>query len=309
MRRCLDALTLQSSAPAEVVVVVRNDDPESREAAESFATQLPLRVATVDRPGQVQALNAGLVMVRNQLVAITDDDARPWPSWIERILGHFADPAVGAVGGRDVVYWKGDLVDGRARYVGRVQWFGRVLGNHHLHSEPQDVQFLKGANMSYRRDALTGFDENLAGDGSQICNDMQASLRVYASGWRVVWDPEVTVDHFAAERFDEDKRLDPTLRAVTNVLHNQTYILFSLLNGWRGLAAFLYALGIGTRSEPGVLMLPVAAVTDRSVARSLFGLRANFEGRLRGLATFLRKRGKPRFPPELARHWSRQEAD
>jgi hypothetical protein len=84
------------------------------------------------------------------------------------------------------------------------------------------------------------------------------------------------------------------------VLHNETYILFSLLPAWQSVTALLYALCIGRRSVPGVLMLPVAVVTKRSWARTLFGLRANFEGRARGLATFLRTRGRPSFPPELA---------
>ena len=207
--------------------------------AEAFDGPLALRTVSVSQPGQVQALNCGLTVVRTPLVAITDDDARPHVDWIERICEHFADPTVGAVGGRDVVYWEGQLLDGSTKLVGRVQWYGRVIGNHHLSGPAQDVQFLKGANMSYRRDALLGFDEQLAGHGAQVCNDMQASLRVHVSGWRVVWDPAVAVDHFPAERLDEDKRLTPTMRAVANQLHNQTYILLSLLRGWRRVNAVL----------------------------------------------------------------------
>ena len=300
LRGCLEALVLQRSRPAEVIVVIRPEDDESRDMAQTFDGRLPLRTVSVNRPGQVQALNCGLGAVRTPLVAITDDDARPHMDWIERICAHFADPTVGAVGGRDLVYWDGRLLDGRTTRVGRVQWYGRVIGNHHFSGPAQDVQFLKGVNMSYRRDALLGFDERLAGDGSQICNDMQASLRVHVTGWRVVWDPAVAVDHYPAERLDEDKRETPTIRAVANQLHNQTYILLSLLHGWRRGTAVLFALIVGSQFAPGPVMLPIAIVRGRSVERAWFGFRANLRGRLHGLVTFICTGGRPRIPATAA---------
>jgi hypothetical protein len=157
--------------------------------------------------------------------------------------------------------------------------------------------------MSYRREVLPGFDENLAGAGAQLCNDMQASIRVHAADWRVIWDPSVTVDHFPSQRFDEDDRTAPTLRAVANMLHNQTYILLSLLPGWSRLVAFLYALLVGTRYAPGLMMLPVTLWTSQSAGRTLFYFRANLQGRSQGVRTYLRTRGQPQFPPELAQQW------
>ena len=61
-------------------------------------------------------------------MALTDDDAEPRNDWIERIKHHFEQPEVGGVGGRD------DQVvnPGRADRVGELQWFGRLVGNHHL---------------------------------------------------------------------------------------------------------------------------------------------------------------------------------
>ena len=299
LRGCLEALTLQRHRPAEVIVVIRPEDGGAQKIAGAFEGRLPLRLVVVERPGQVHALNFGLSHVRTSLVAITDDDARPHADWIERICEHFADATIGAVGGRDIVYWDGELLDGRTKLVGRVEWYGRVIGNHHLHGPAQDVQFLKGANMSYRRDALVGFDEHLAGDGAQACNDLQASLRVHISGWRVVWDPAVAVDHFPAERLDEDTRLNPTLRAAANQLHNQTYVLLSLLRGWRRVTAFLFAIIVGSRSAPGPVMLPLAILEPGSHESAWFAFRANLRGRFQGLATFIRTRGRPCVPADM----------
>ena len=140
--------------------------------------------------------------------------------------------------------------------------------------------------MSYRRALLPGFDENLAGDGSQIHNDMQASLRVHAAGWRVVWDPGVLVDHYAAERSDDDKRIDPTRRAVTNVVHQSNVHPPVSLTGWRRIAAFFYPLIVGSRDLPGLILLLGAVPKRSSYGRSLFGFRANWGGHARGLVTF-----------------------
>ena len=283
----------QTLRPAKVVVVVPQGDEQSSAAARSFAELLPLDVVIAAHPGHVQALNLGLSIIQSPLVAITDDDAQPHPDWLERISAHFCDPSVGAVGGRDIVYWAGELVGGKARTVGKIRWYGRVVGNHHLESQVQDVEFLKGANMSYRRELLPVFDEHLAGDGSQVGNDMQASLRVHLSGWRIVWDPHVTVDHYPAERLDEDKRGAPTRRAVTNVVHNRTYILLSSLVGWRRLAAFAYPIIVGARDTPGLLLLFRATLRRAPMRRSLVGFRANLQGSVLGLITFWRTRGEP----------------
>jgi hypothetical protein len=137
---------------------------------------------------------------------------------------------------------------------------------------------------------------------------MQASLRVHAAQWRVIWDPSVAVDHFPSQRFDEDDRAAPTLRAAANMLHNQTYILLSLLPKWRMLVACLYPLVIGTRYAPGLLMLPATLWTSQSAGRTLFYFRANLQGRSRGLRTYLRTRGQPQFPPELAQQCPSQAA-
>ena len=45
--------------------------------------------------------------------------------------------------------------DQRPGTVGRVQWWGRRMGNHHLGAiAPVEVEWLKGANMSFRREAF-----------------------------------------------------------------------------------------------------------------------------------------------------------
>ena len=103
LQRCLSALAEQRRRPEQVVVVVRDTDEATRAyLAAGTPPGLSVEVVGVGVPGMVAALNAGLCAARGDIVAFTDDDAAPWPDWIERLRQHFeSEPHLGGVGGRD----------------------------------------------------------------------------------------------------------------------------------------------------------------------------------------------------------------
>ncbi len=192
LARCLAALERQTRPPNQVLVVQRDCDEQTRQLLESSSFDLPLEIVTVAAAGQVAALNAGLTGgVRGEVVAITDDDAAPHSDWLERIVRHFTDnPFVAGVGGRD--YICNGIIYGESRTVGKIQWFGRPIGNHHRGiGPPRFVDVLKGANMSYRVRAIGSvrFDTRLLGAGAQICNDMSFSLQPAASWFALTVRP------------------------------------------------------------------------------------------------------------------------
>jgi GT2 family glycosyltransferase len=280
LRRCLAALEAQSQRPDHTVVVVRRGDDETLAVLEE-ARSLDVVVQNVEVPGQVQALNAGLRAVTTPIVAFTDDDAMPRPDWVERIAAWFAsDPRIGGVGGRDIVFHRGRFDDGAVARVGAILPFGRMLGYHQYRAPAQEVHFLKGANMAFRRVALTGFNERLRGAGAQIHNDLDLSLSVTGKGYRLVWDPEVTVDHHPADRFDADVRNRPEPQAVVDRGHNEVYVLLTRASPRLGLVAVLYALAVGSKSSPG-LLLTVEALMRRdrdALARGRLSVRGRLQG-------------------------------
>lgn len=287
LTKCLHALEQQMRSPYEVLVIVRDCDTETRELLQHCSFGLPLRVLIVEEPGQVAALNAGLEQVRGDVVAITDDDAAPRPDWLRRIEKHFElDPDIAGVGGRDY------LLDGQvytdASVVGKIQWFGRHIGNHHRgFGEARHVDVLKGANMSFRMSAIAGrrFDTRLWGAGAQICNDMSFSLRLRRDGWRLLYDPSVAVDHFSAERFDDDRRFSRSLAAVRNEAHNETIAILEYLPRARWTVYLVWAIFVGHRSLPGAAQCVRLAVIGRP---SWPALKPVLAGRLSGLNTLLR---------------------
>jgi GT2 family glycosyltransferase len=280
---CLEALKEQNRIPDEILVVVRDADAETKALLGSceFASSA-LRVVTVRVPGMVAALNAGLEAARANIIAITDDDAVPRPDWLARINTHFrADPKVGGVGGRDWLHHDGKVDDGARKVVGRVQWFGRVIGNHHLGvGGSREVCVLKGANMSFRRAAIQSvrFDERLRGTGAQVHNDLAFSLAVKRAGWKLIYDPAVAVDHYLAPRSGEDQR---GRYEWTNAAYNETLSLLEHLTPMRRLVFIIWALLVGTRSSPGLLQwLRVLPREGRLAGKNL---RAALTGRIQAL--------------------------
>src|SRR3954453_17058366 len=102
LARCLAALAAQRRRPDRVLGVARAGEEPTQRAAAAGPGGLAVERVLVAAPGQVAALNAGLDALREDVVAITDDDCLPRPDWLERIERHFAaDPRLGGLGGAD----------------------------------------------------------------------------------------------------------------------------------------------------------------------------------------------------------------
>ncbi|XZN91550.1 MAG: glycosyltransferase family 2 protein [Microcoleus sp.] len=258
LARCLDALKQQKRPADEVLVVVRDTDIETQAFIQTFNPEfLPLRTATVKVSGVVAAMNVGMDAACGDIIAFTDDDAAPHTDWLERMEAHFlSDSNIGGVGGRDWVYHGTKLEEGEREIVGQVQWFGRVIGGHHLGvGEAREVDVIKGVNMSFRRSAIAQmhFDPRMRGTGAQVHFELAFSLALKRAGWKLIYDPKVAVDHFPAQRFDEDQRNKFNDIALLNAVHNETLVLLENLPSTRRTAFVFWATLVGTRDAPGLL--------------------------------------------------------
>jgi glycosyltransferase involved in cell wall biosynthesis len=280
LARCLQALSVQTRPADQILVVVRSDDEETLETVRSLQERLPLEAVHVEVPGQVYALNAGLARCSGDIVAITDDDAAPRPEWLARIEGHFAsDPKIGGVGGRDWIYNDGVIELGDSAVVGSILWFGRIVGDHHRGAGPvRDVDILKGANCSFRVNAIKhfGFDTRLRGGGAQVHNDMMISLAVRRAGWRLVYDPEVAVDHYLGTRHDRDQRQKLDKVATENRAFNLRLALNEIQPGWLRMMALSWQLAVGNREAPGIAWLWRHKMNGRKDILAVY--RANLTG-------------------------------
>ena len=152
--RCLKAIDVQTLPPAEVIITYRDEDEETKAyLARPDRPAFRARTLLCEQPGVVYALTIAIDTVRSEYFAITDDDSRPHPDWLERIVAHFdADPTLAGVRRqrlrlRDA--WLGRLK--QRRWLAECSGTARAIGNHHLGTGgPRYVETLKGVNMAFR---------------------------------------------------------------------------------------------------------------------------------------------------------------
>ena len=285
LRAAVQSLVRQSRPPQEIVVVRWAGDVDSQAAVGEIAQRVSVESpevafrAVVVQENTVQAKeNAGMRTAAGDIVCFMDDDAAARPDWLARIERHYADPTVGAVGGRDVVWKDGCVQERQVRRVGQVSWIGRLVGNHHERSVGvRDVDFLKGCNMSFRKEVLDTIDPRLIGEvpyGFEI----DLGLAVRSRGRRILFDPEVVVDHYPSSDMSAQR---VHLAYVSN--HNQTYVLLKHLNWPRKLVFLAYTFLVGDKNTIGALRVPWLVLRAGWQGESV---RAHFAGKVQALGTY-----------------------
>jgi GT2 family glycosyltransferase len=292
LSRCLDALARQQRPAEEILVAVRDDDEATREVLSARAA--PVRMVTVERPGVVAAMNAGLQASSGDVVVLTDDDAEPRPDWLLRMVATYErEPDVVAVGGRDWVHVQDGVLDGSEPVVGIVDGIGRVTGNHHLGvGGPRDVDVLKGVNMSVRGELLReiGFDERLVGVGTEHHWELALCLTLRKAGLRIVYDPQIAVEHYPQPRISDSRRFDAI--ELRDAAYNQALAELAYLPPLRRPLFLAWCLAIGTGSCRGFAQMARQLPSRGRESWSLFW------GAQTGLALAVRRllRGSARAP-------------
>jgi mycofactocin glycosyltransferase len=187
LARCLAGLT----APGQPPVLVVDDGSADPAAVAAVAAAAGARL--VRRPvngGPGAARNTGLAAAGTPVVAFVDSDCVPRPGWLEPLLAHLADPAVGAVAPRIVAHAPNPA------WLSRYETASSTLdmgGREGIVSAGTRVPYVPTAALVARRvvfGAGFGFDEEVtAGE------DVDFVWRLAASGWRVRYEPRSEVAH------------------------------------------------------------------------------------------------------------------
>lgn len=259
LTRCIRALKRQTRVPDQIVVTVRSDDADTWNVMGSLLSEIGdlLNVVATPAVNLRDAMNLGLACTTGSLVALTDDDAEPRADWLERLEAGFTSDRVGGVGGRD---WQPNE-RWNEETVGRISWYGRVVGNHHLGCGPaRSVELLKGVNCCFRGDILRriGFDRRLRGRGNVSHWEIALCVSFLKPGYQLVFDPSIAVDHHVGRRHDGDINarggFEP--RSHVDSVFNETAALLDYLTLPGKISFALWAFFVGTRAMPGLLQVP-----------------------------------------------------
>lgn len=182
---CLAALRTQTLSPAEreILVVDNGSDtpPPTRDTVEG------LTILTEPGPGSYRARNTGLHRAKGEVLAFTDADCIPDPSWIETAL---------EVLDRDTEI---DLIAGHVEVFARDPTDPTPVELYEVRNAfPQEVYamemgFSVTANLVVRRtvvDQIGPFNSDLRSGG-----DVDFGNRAVAAGHRISYEPSVVVRH------------------------------------------------------------------------------------------------------------------
>jgi mycofactocin system glycosyltransferase len=189
LRRCLDGLR---GVPRVVVVDDCSADPEAIAATCAEHGARVVRRTVNGGPGA--ARNTGLAVASTALVAFLDSDCVPRQGWLDGLLPHFGDPAVGAVAPRIVPHEEGTTW--LARYEGASSTLD--MGDRPSVVRPgARVPYVPGAALAVRKAAAgTGF-----ATGMYVGEDVDFVWRMAAAGWRVRYEPAAVMGHDHRVRF------------------------------------------------------------------------------------------------------------
>ncbi len=193
------ALSRQSVAPLEILVVDQNDPPFENVDTEMKRHPLVRHIKSATT-GCWHNCNVGIQEARGDIVLFLDDDIIPDERLVEMHLKNYGDPSVSGVAGR-VEQPQNDLDPATIRVVGKYHpWSGKVTGNFNARARAE-VDSVPGGNVSFRIEVLKeigGFDVGYGGNG--YYGEADIALRVVESGHRIVFDPDATLKHLMAAR-------------------------------------------------------------------------------------------------------------
>ena len=196
LARCLAALAGQTLPRHEFEVIVSDDgSPEPVDAVvAAFADRLAVRVERFPRRGPAAARNSGARVARAAILAFTDDDCVPIPTWLELLLDRVRRHPGHMIGGGIVNLLPEDP------YATATQLIQSSVYDYYA-SHDVGHQFFTTANLSVPANRfwlLEGFSERFpraAGEDYDFC------ARWQEAGFPSAYAPEAEVGHAHGHTF------------------------------------------------------------------------------------------------------------
>ena len=200
------ALRLRAGRSWETIVVDNNSSDGTRQVVERHARDfpVPLHYLVEGRQGRSSALNTGIAASAGAIIAMTDDDVRVEPQWLDTVCDALeaASPAIAYAGGPVRPLWESppprwlDLTRGDLWGTIAIQDHGDHM---FVYEDARKVPL--GANMAARRtlfESAGTFRADLGRTSGRWLLGQEVPellLRARAKGFRGVYLPSMQVHH------------------------------------------------------------------------------------------------------------------
>lgn len=206
LERTLDALARQQwpHDRLEIIVADNGSIDDTRAAVVDAATRQAapvIRYLHVARPGKSSAVNEALLVASGDLLAFTDDDVRPEPDWICRLVAAFDETGADFLAGRIRPRWQ---TAPPAWLSPRLYGVLAVPDNGPTRCSidgPDAAVTPIGANMAVRRHVIARVG-SLRTDLGKLAGTLQTGedhewlLRMLHAGFRGAYEPSAVVEHW-----------------------------------------------------------------------------------------------------------------
>lgn len=183
LRECLDAISLQTVMPDEVIVVDNNSTDDTVAIARSYSFVTLIRET---KQGVLHARTTGFNAAHGDIIGRIDADTMLPPNWVQTVRELFAESDTAALSG---AMHYGDTA--LQPVINRIELFFRRWLAGHL--AKTNTQFLQGASMAIRRDAWIAVRGSLC-DRTDIHEDYDLALHLQEKGYEVVFDERLVAD-------------------------------------------------------------------------------------------------------------------
>lgn len=175
---CLDAISLQSVMPTEVIVVDNNCTDRTVEIAKRYSF---VKIVQESHQGRGNARTAGFNAASCDIVGRIDADSRINPDWVSKVLKRFEDDAdLAGLTGMSYTPYIPFVISVRTTLFSRAYyWFAHAAF---------DTITMWGANMALRRSEWQKVADKVILDDSKVHEDQDVSLWVAANGGKIVQD-------------------------------------------------------------------------------------------------------------------------
>lgn len=194
---CLRALQRNAGQPLELIIFDNQSSDETSALLERLDGAVILK--SPENLHFLRGVNCAAKQASGEYLLLLNNDARVLPGTIASAMARLdEDPSIGAVGGPII------LLDGTLQEAGSIVFSdgsclgygrGRDPGEAEFRFR-RDVDYCSGAFLMLRRslwEALGGFDEAFI---PAYYEETDLCLRIWASGSRVVYEPDAGVVHF-----------------------------------------------------------------------------------------------------------------
>ena len=174
----------QTKKPDEIVIVNGGGENDCKRVLNEWKKVFsPLKIIKTKNKNLASSRNVGLKMCHGDIILQTDDDARPFPDWIEKVVKfHLKYPNCGVIGGR--------VIDASKRnFLSKIA----DVSTFPSHSCIKKVRSIAGVNSSYKKEVIIKvgkYDETLFRG-----EDVDYNWRVRLIGWDILYHPELKVKH------------------------------------------------------------------------------------------------------------------